>query len=464
MLEDKCRTAITRYSMISKGDHIVVGLSGGADSCALLHFLSTMRDELDLRLTAVHVNHMIRGEEAVRDADFAREFCAGLGIDFHLYKRDIPAIALEKGIGQEQCGREVRYEIFESEADKSGAKIATAHTLSDSAETVIFHMIRGCSVSGLKGIPPVRGRIIRPLILCERADIEEYCIRHGIDFVTDSTNLSADYTRNKIRLQILPLMREMNPSVIGAIGRLSESARSDDDYITAAAEEAVCMYLEDGNPDGLFNCEGPVLGRALVKICSVRLGISPEQRHISEMTECLGRGEGSVNLPGDNVLRVRNKSVYVGKQSSFSQIGSSFYGWRTELVPGEIITPVGQKIICIVMDKNKYNIICKNDENVFQNCLDYDKIMKAVFRFRREGDCFLRAGRNGSKSLKKLFNEEKIPQPIRGIIPLLESEGSIMWICGIGAAEQCKVTCATERVLYINADLRDIINRGGLFQ
>ena len=464
MLEDKCRDAIRRYSMISPGGSVVVGLSGGADSCALLHFLCSLRDEWELRMAAVHVNHLIRGEEAERDAAFAEAFCRNLGVDFLLYRRDVPALAKEKGIGLEQCGREVRYAVLSKEADRLGARIATAHTLSDSAETVLFHLIRGCSVSGLKGIPPVRGSIIRPLILCERADVEDYCRRAGIAYMTDSTNFSTDYARNRIRLRILPLMREMNPSVVSAIGRLAESARLDDEYLNAEAERAVKQYLEEGNPAGLFQCDQPVLSRALVRICAVRLRICPEQKHISAMMECIGRGEGSVNLPGNNVFRLRNHSVAFERILPASTSGLSYEGWETPFCPGEIITPAGQRMICQVMDKKNYHLLCKNDRNVFKNCLDYDKIMNAVFRFRREGDSFHQAGRNGSKSLKKLFNEAKIPPGVRSILPILESGGCIAWIGGIGTAESFKVTGTTKRVLYINADLRDIINRGGLFQ
>ena len=464
MLEEKCRAAMARYSMLSHGDSVIVGLSGGADSCALLHFLCGIRDEFGLTVTAVHVNHMIRGDEAERDAAFAEKYCERLGVAFHLYKRDIPAIASEKGVGLEQCGRDVRYAIFESEAETCGAKIATAHTLSDSAETVLFHIIRGSSIAGLKGIPPVRGRIIRPLIDCERGDVEEYCSRMGIAYVTDSTNLSDDYARNRIRLDILPLMREINPSVVDAIGRLSEMARADDDFLNAAAHPVAENFLKSGNPDSLFSAEPPVCGRALMMICSERLHMVPERRHIYAMLECLRRGEGAVNLPGGHRFRVKGKEISLEAYQSRTSDTIDVSGWQADLTFGEIISPVGQKIICLLIDKKSMIHDDKNEENVFKNCLDYDKIRKAVFRFRREGDTFLRAGRKGTKSLKKLLNEEKIPPALRGILPMLESEGRIAWICGIGAAESFKVTGATERVLYINADLRDIIYQGGLFQ
>lgn len=454
--------------MLSRGDRIIVGLSGGADSCAMLHFLCSLRDEYALELKAIHVNHMIRGEEARRDADFAREFCQKLCVAFELYTADVPAIAAEKGIGWEQCGREIRYGLFEKAAGEWNAKIATAHTLSDSVETVFFHMIRGCSLNGLKGIPPVRGNIIRPLILCQRSDIESYCAGHGIRYMTDSTNLSTDYARNKIRLRLLPLMRELNPSVVEAIGRLSESAGSDDAFLCELADEVAEAYFKTGDADRLIQSRRPVMSRALMAICREKLHICPEQRHIYEMMACIDRKEGSVNLPGDHLFLIRQNRIFFTDQSHLSQKASLFENWRADFQPGEIITPSGQTIILRIIDKNKYDELCEKektagkDKKVFKNCIDYDIIKKAGFRFRSEGDRFSRAGRGVSKSLKKLFNEEKIPVEIRHLVPLLESDGMIAWICGIGAAEQFKVTGATRLVLYINADLRDITNQGGI--
>ena len=459
MLEDKCFLAIEKYNMLSNGDSVTVGLSGGADSCALLHYLCSMREEMRLHITAVHVHHMIRGDEADRDADFAEKFCKRLHVEFQLYRRDIPAIAAEKGIGLEQCGREIRYAVFEEEAAKRGGKIATAHTLSDSVETVLFHIIRGCSVNGLKGIPPVRGNIIRPLIYCERHDVEEYCARHGIEYVTDSTNFTADYTRNKIRLQILPLLRELNPSVSDAIRRLSESAVSDDAFISAFADEAAEDFLTHGRTDRLFSSERPVTARALMKICSDTMRITPEQKHINAMCDSLSRGVGSVNLPGNNIFTVKGHTVFFSEKSDHEKKRKPENNWRMKFSPeemkkaGEIITPCGDKIIPIIMDKNKYNNsitqIEKNGKKVFKNCLDYDKITEAIFRFRREGDSFSPAGRKCTKSLKKLFNEEKIPPDARDRIPLLESDGIIAWISGVGVSEPFKVTEKTACVLYI---------------
>lgn len=451
-MNTKCRAAIEQYRMLDYGDSVIVGLSGGADSCALLHYLCSLRVEFGLNIVAVHVNHGIRGEEAARDAAFAEEFCRELGVEFRLYERDVPQIAAARGIGWEECGREVRYAIFEREAAMIGGRIATAHTLSDSVETMIFHMIRGCSLHGLRGIPSVRGNIIRPLIFCEREEIEAYCDKNHIAYITDSTNLSLDYTRNKIRLQLLPLMREMNPSAVRTLGRLSESAAADDNYLHSLAQELAQEYLQHGRVEGLFSAAESLVSRALVEICSEKLATIPEHRHVSAMLDCLRKGRGSVNLTGDNLFYVKDRQILFFKKNDLAQMQDLSSDWQHELSVGEIITPFSQKIFLQLADKNKYDNLRKIHKYVFQNSLDYDTIRQAVFRFRREGDRFCQAGRGNTKTLKKLLNERKVPAALRYRLPLLECNGRIAWICGIGVAEGFQVSDDTERILYLQTD------------
>lgn len=457
----KCRLAIEKYNMLNRGDNVIVGLSGGADSCAMLHFLCSIGDELALKITAVHVNHMIRGGEAERDASFAEEFCRKLGVKFVLYKRDVPKLSTERRQGVEECGRDVRYEIFAREAAKCDGKIATAHTLSDSAETVIFHIIRGCALNGLKGIPPVRGNIIRPLIFCERDDIEAYCAAHNIEYITDSSNMSADYTRNKIRLQILPLMRQINPSASSAIYRLSECAAEDEAYLQSMSLKIAEDYLNNDSANGLFAAAPPIASRALVAICRESLGIIPEHGHISAMLECIERGSGTVNLLSDNIFSVRDGKIKFVRKSDLRNKSKIDNSWFCELFEGEITTPFGKNFSVKIIDRNNYDNIKKIYKNVFQNSLDYDTIKgTAKFRFRNDGDLFRQAGRGNTKSLKKLFNELKVPLNERAVLPILECCGTIAWIYNIGVAEGFQVTESTNKIMYIevNVDAVDEIN------
>ncbi len=449
----KCMAAIERYDMLSEGDSIIVGLSGGADSSALLHFLCGIRQQFKLNLTAVHVNHMIRGEEAERDELASQKLCDSLNVNFKVYREDVPAIAAEKKLGIEECGREIRYGIFEREAESCKGKIAVAHTLSDSVETVLLHMIRGCAVNGLKGIAPVRGNIIRPLILCEREDIERYCLEHNIEYITDSSNLSTDYARNKIRLEIMPGMKEINPSFVRSMARLEDCAEKDDDYMNEIAEAAAGNYLNCNSTGALQELDDAILRRALIIICKTKQGIIPEHRHVLEMCECLRQGAGSVNLPGGVVFKVSGESIsFLTKNGADMDNDEREIAktWKADVSVGEIITPFGQKIYASVIDKKKYDDIFKFNKNVFQNSLNYDIIKNnSAFRFRRVGDSFRQAGRGNTKSLKKLFNELKISPQNRAKIPLLECDGREAWIPGVGSAEGFQVTDTTRRIMHI---------------
>lgn len=453
-MKAKCREAIATYAMLTPGDSVVVGLSGGADSCALLHCLCGLREEMNLSLLAVHINHGIRDAEAARDAAFAESLCREWSVAFRLYEYDVPRIAAEKGIGVEECGRILRYECFEREALLCNAKIATAHTLSDSVETMLFHMIRGCTINGLRGIPPVRGRLIRPLILCERQEIEAYCAEHGLAYMTDSTNFSTDYSRNKIRLKLLPLMREINPSVTRALERLAQSAADDDDYLNSLAFPLADSFRQDDHVEMFLTAPSPVARRALVMLCGRMLNMVPECRHVEAMLSTMRKGNGSFHLPGGHVFRVTRGQMRLEPRQKTVNTPQTDDGrsWECELSWGEIITPASRKIILQALDQTKYDIIRKNHQNVFQNSLDYDILKNAIFRFRREGDRFSPAGRGCTKSLKKLFNEFRIPVGQRSWIPLLVCGTEIAWIDGIGVAEGFQVTRETRHIVYIQTE------------
>ncbi|MBQ9993460.1 MAG: tRNA lysidine(34) synthetase TilS, partial [Clostridia bacterium] len=295
-MRDKVLSAIARYSMLEPGDKVAVGLSGGADSTALLHVLAAMREEKGIDLLAIHINHGIRGEEAMRDMTFAQELCEALCVPLTCVMHDIPAEAKRRGIGLEECGRQCRYEQFALLSGERGCKIATAHTLSDSAETMIFNMTRGCGIGGMRGIPAVRGNIIRPLILCSREDIEAYCERNRLPFVTDSTNADTTYSRNRIRHDVIPSLRRINGSFLSAMERLSHSAAEDDECLRALAAERLSEAQTDGGyiAAKLAALHPALRHRAIIEAISRRTGITPERRHIELLEGCILRGSGAV--------------------------------------------------------------------------------------------------------------------------------------------------------------------------
>lgn len=238
MLEAKVIQTINKYNMIKDGDKVVIGVSGGPDSITLLNILNNLKEKLNIKIYVAHINHMIR-EEANEETEYVREFCDKLGIDFFIKKIKVEEEAKKLKIGTEEAGRNIRYAFFEEVANMVGAnKIATAHNSNDNAETVLMNIIRGTSVSGLKGIEKVRdGKFIRPIIECNRNEIEEYCKEQNLDPRYDKSNKENIYTRNKIRNLLIPyLQKEFNPNIIEGINRLSYIAEEEERFLNKIVE------------------------------------------------------------------------------------------------------------------------------------------------------------------------------------------------------------------------------------
>ena len=235
MLEEKVLNTINKYNMIQSGDGIVIGVSGGPDSMTLLNILNNLKEKLNIKLYVAHINHSIR-EEADAETEYVKEFCKKIDVEFFAKKVKVEEIE----IGTEEAGRNIRYEFFEEVAHKVGAnKIATAHNLNDNAETVLMNIIRGTSVSGLKGIDKVRdGKYIRPIIECSRAEIEDYCKEKNLNPRYDKSNNENIYTRNKIRNLLIPfLQKEFNPNIVEGINRLSQIAIEEEQFINKVVEK-----------------------------------------------------------------------------------------------------------------------------------------------------------------------------------------------------------------------------------
>lgn len=436
--------------MIDKGGSIVVGLSGGADSCALLHFLVSLRDEYGLDIYACHVNHGIRGKEAERDEHFAEEFCKTLGVKLFTLHADVTGEAKKRGIGTELCGREIRYAFFEETAKKYGAKIATAHTASDNAETILLKLTRGSGINGLCGIPPVRDNIIRPLIESSRDDIENYCSRYGISYVTDSTNLTREYTRNKLRLDVVPVLKEINPSLENSLTAFSDRMREAYSYIRKNALELLSKAKCEGgySAEALVSADEALFSEA-VRIIFEEFDIIPEARHIELIRKIVYNG-GAVEIRR-NVFAISDgkilKAVFRAKEKPKKNTDVFvFENGRTVCIADKKITP-------LVMDADEFNKRKKINKNLFYNSLDYDTIsLTGVFRTRRSGDVFSLPKRNVTKTVKKLFTEMKVPEEKRDSIVMLADGSEIMWIEGTGASERCKVSEDTSRVLVILTD------------
>ncbi|MBE6754012.1 MAG: tRNA lysidine(34) synthetase TilS [Ruminococcaceae bacterium] len=467
---DIIRGTVQRYGMLRQGDCVIAALSGGADSVALLHALQVLSQEYGIALRAVHVNHCIRGGEADRDQHCCEQLCARLGIDLRCFRCDVPAWAAERGIGMEEAGREVRYRCFDEAAadwrQENGGDTdtryltATAHTLSDNAETVLFNMARGSGTAGMRGIPPVRGSIVRPLIGCTRRQIEAYCAENSLEWVTDSTNSDTEYSRNLIRAEVIPLLRRLNPSLDGAMGRLSHAAREDDELLTALAQEAEeKLRTEHGwYAEGLAAQHPALRHRIIMDITRRVCALSPDSRRLELMEACLERGSGGVQLSDRWTARVSGGCLHFDERTE-EQPADGFppVEWQGEptlpLPDGRIVSfrIISADDICKLCEEHK-----KTDVLLFKNALDYDIINNnaperpLLLRTRREGDRFSPAGRGVSKSVKKLLCEQHIPQKLRGRLVFIQQGDDLVWIEGIGGAQGYAAQPQTKRLLLID--------------
>lgn len=427
-----------RYNMPLFGRTVAVGVSGGADSMALLHVLLELKDEFAMNIIACHVNHGIRGETADRDEKFVVEACKRLGVDVRILRADVPGTAKKMHLGVEECGRRIRYDFFNSVADD--VIIATAHTLSDRSETLLLNIARGASVKGLCSIPAVRGNIVRPLIDCTRAEIEKYCSDNSIEFVTDETNFEDIYSRNRIRLNVIPELKKLNPSLERAFMRLIFNAEEENDFMNGFSREILGkVKLKNGYNARLLNDEHPaVRKRVIFEIINNETGIAPEAVHVEQVDKILQGGR--TEIIGDTVVEVKNGVMKINPQKE------EIADWEFDFDNLSAEIPFG-KIRGEIIHRNNLSL----KQSVHNKVLDYDSIVgHCVLRNRRPGDKMKLAGSSCTKTLKKLFNEKHIEN--RNCAAVLADEAGICWVQGLGCADRCKIKPETDKILIIGED------------
>jgi len=304
---NKIIETISRYNMLEKGGNIVVAVSGGADSIALLHAMHSLRETLGINVFACHINHNLRGEESLRDENFVRDFCNRLGVPLSVFSIDVKS-NIEKHESIEERARKMRYSCFDMVCGEKNARLATAHTASDNAETVFINILRGTGTKGLAGIPPVRDNIIRPIIRCTREDIEKYCTENGLEYVTDSSNLSDDYTRNKLRHHLIPMLKEFNPSVFEAVSRMTSAVYDDNALLEKLSEDAKASARTENGYCAvkLSELTRPILSRVISSILSDNK-IEPSALRINECIEIINEKKGKINLCRNHFAVVRKK-------------------------------------------------------------------------------------------------------------------------------------------------------------
>ena len=405
---------IKSYDMLKKGDTVVVALSGGADSVSLLHCLYSIKEQYDLTLHACHVNHGIRGEEADRDEEFCKILCEKYNIPLHIRRVDVPQLAKERKISDELCGRQVRDRFYLELFCSLHAKIATAHTMSDNAETLLFNLTRGTALRGSSGIPVTRGDyLIRPLIYCTREDVERYCAENALEYVTDSTNLTDDYTRNKIRHQVVPVLKELNPRFEKAAMRFCESQYLLTEYMDMRAGTLINKAQVDTQTNSALRADELLSAHPAELLYALDKYVKPlslETRHLALLCDILqnggavGLGCGWTAVCKQGLLRVVRKEKPC-RMYPIPLTGSFDFLYHYARVEVRI-------------DNSK------------------SEIKDLVFRNRQPGARFTFAKRNLTKPLRKALNEKKIPDEERDSLLLLCQGSTVLWCEGLGYSQQ----------------------------
>lgn len=445
MLEERVAAYMKMHRMTETGSHVLVGVSGGADSVCLLLMLSALKEQLGIRLSAVHVHHGIRGKEADRDQAYVTELCEKHQIPCYTVQENVPEKARQWHMSLEEAARQVRYDAFRRTAGEIGAEvIAVAHHLEDNEETILMHLLRGSGLRGVSGIQPVSGNIIRPLLEVSRGDIEEWLTKGEISWVTDGTNLSEEYTRNYVRRCLMPELTERFPQAGRHLRSFAHLAGETERYLQ---RQAAALFSDWGSVSGQearievrgFTQADPVLQPYILRYAMEQAGIPLKDitaRHFMQIQELFYKPVGKrLYLPAGIVAVREYEQVLLGREKG-EEVSFSLPEMEIQVFPYE---------------KNREIL-----KKPYAKWFDYDKITDAVvLRTRQKGDRFSPLP-YGSKKLKDYMIDVKIPQEKRDRIPLVAAGSTILWVVGYRMSEAYKVTPQTKRVLQVT-----IVNRHG---
>ncbi|MDO5545021.1 MAG: tRNA lysidine(34) synthetase TilS [Eubacteriales bacterium] len=400
-MQNKLLRFIREQGLIKPGDRVICAVSGGADSVAMLFALYLLKDKMNIQLEAAHFNHHLRGEESQRDEDFVREFCVRYDIPLHVGGGQVQTG--KKGL--EAAARDARYEFLQS----LDGKIATAHTADDNAETVLLHLIRGTGLKGLGGISPKRGNLIRPMLCITRQEVEDFLNEWSLPHVEDSSNASDAFLRNRIRHHVMPILWEENPKIGENLSKMALRLRVDEEYLL---QQSTFETLPDVS--ALRTLPKPIRSRVLERFLKQNGVLEPEDAHISQAEALVFSDNPSAKaaFPGGvTISRSYDRLTVLAEQGTF----------------GEIPLPCpGQTVF------GSFRVICEPAKGI-ENSTDTLTVRPMGpmrLRSRQTGDAMRLPG--GSKSLKKLFIDRKIPASQREEIPVLCDDIGILGVHSIG--------------------------------
>jgi len=457
---EKVKRYAEKWHMLEKEDKIIVGVSGGADSVCLLFVLKELQKEIPFELFVVHVNHELRGEDAKSDEEFVRNICKEWGFPFYLYTENVELIAKNRKQSTEEAGRELRRACFQRTMEEVQAnKIALAHHRNDNAETVLMNLTRGTGLKGLGGIRPIQGQFIRPLLCVSREEIEAFMKEIRLSYCCDLTNDSNDYTRNRVRNNIIPyLEREVNSAAVSHIGETSEQLQQIQDFLEETVseifDEAVVKIEESYLVESeVFASLHPALKPLLLKMVLLQIVQSEkdiEQIHLRAIQELFEKQVGrSIDLPYQLIAKRTYEGVRLQRRAAISEVG---FQREVCLETGrDEFTAYGKKIFCKISEKNREND--KSSQKSGKQCFDYDIIQNGLtIRTRRPGDYITIHPDGRTQKLKSFFINEKVPQEMRNQVLLVADGSHIMWIVGMRVNCLYQVSHRTKHVLEIQID------------
>lgn len=460
MIEEKFSATIKEYDMISSGDRVLVGVSGGPDSVTLLHLLWKHSKILRCSLHVAHINHGLRGKDAEADARYVEKLCKKLKVPVTLRKVDVKTFAKENKLSIEDAGRRIRYEFYEEIAKEIGAsRVALGHTADDNVETFLMRIVRGAGTRGLLGIPFVRGKIIRPLLKICRSEIEGYLRKKRIKPRTDYSNYSSKYLRNKIRLKIIPQLERINPKIKESILNTIVLLTADYEYLKSISEKTLAgIIIKRGSGyikldiDKLLMLPESILRYILRDAIQEIKGNLEEitYKHIAEIVSKLNKPKGfELHLPQSTFILSDGDILTV--TSVEPKLKRLIFNYKLA-VPGEVKIKENGYIVRASRLNWPSRIDLKlKDSN--QAIVDFGKVgNELTIRNRRDGDKFSPFGMTGTKKLKDFFIDSKVPQDEKDTVPIVEGKCGITWVAGYRIDNRARITKKTKKALRLTLE------------
>ncbi len=453
---DKIRNYINENNMIKQDEKIVVGISGGADSVCLLVILCQLYGSD--KIVGVHINHMLRGDDANQDEEYVVNLCSKLGIELVAFRQDILEMASSLGISTEEAGRKYRYECFNKVAkDKGCEKVAVAHHKNDLAETVLFNIIRGSGLQGVTGMPLARGNIIRPLLDVSREEIEKYLVEQNISYKIDKTNNENDYTRNKIRNIILPQMIEINSGAVEHINQVANTAKEYIEYVDDIINNIYSNIVTFERGKHYISVEElnkhpeliqkKILYKVIVSIANKAKDVT--NAHVMSVMELLDKEAGKqVNLAYGIVAKKQYTNILLYIENEEELLG--------DMVLDDNSTEYWNGDTCIKIRKFEYSSDYEIPKKQYTKAFDYDKIkFNLHFRYFKDEDYIIINNDGNKKKLNRLFIDNKIPALERKNILVIADGNSVLWVLGIRASEEYKIDEATRTIIEIEYNTKE---------